>query len=272
MSIEVTPGMRLKDLIEKKGYKMKTFARMSGIVPNTLSKFVNGKPMSNKYIQKAAELLDVSPEYIKCETNDMTPPRYIEYTNKITQEARMASIQAYRFHRMEDFLNSLGLNFMWKARIGETGNPILLLGDNCWYPIEGKAEPWMEEEGIDNIQFTKLLYTPGSKLWIEITFHDRKLNMEYTEFQTWMKSLVASMEIRVQDKFDLYYDVAMKVEDTDYNRALRGEDRIKETDIDTYDLYGQQPEREKKNKNKSQLTDEEKLLEKVFGKNKKYAD
>ncbi len=264
MSIEITPGSRLRDLIERRGYKMKVFAELTGVVPTTLSKFVNGKPMSDKYIKKAAEILNVTPEYIKCESNDMTPPRYLQYTEDMTQEAKDSSRQAYRFGQMREFLKSMGVDFVWKAKIGETGDPTLLLGNYGWYPIDGKADTWMEEEEIDEIQFIKLLYNnPGSKVWIEMSFRGRKVSMEYTEFQRWMRCLVASMEIKIQEQFDVFYDVSMQVADTDIDRALRGEERIKDTENDDYDLYDQHPE--KKNKKKPKPTEEEKLLDDIFG-------
>lgn len=62
---ETTAGQRLRYLINKKGYKIKYFAELSGIVPTTLSKFLGDKPMSDRYIVKAAELLGTSYEYIK---------------------------------------------------------------------------------------------------------------------------------------------------------------------------------------------------------------
>lgn len=61
-----TPGKRLSLLIEESGLKVKKFAELSGVVPTTLSKFLNDKsPMSDKYIRRAAKLLDTTYEYIK---------------------------------------------------------------------------------------------------------------------------------------------------------------------------------------------------------------
>ena len=251
MSIEVTPGSRLRDLIEKRGYKMKVFAEITGVVPNTLSKFVNGKPMSDKYIKKAAEVLDVTPEYIKCKSDDMTPPRYLQYTKDIPQEEKNVSRQIYRFSFMGEMLNAMGVDIIWKAKIGESGDPTLIGTKHGWIPVDGKTEQWMDEYGVDEEEFIKLLNEhPGSKVWIEMTFKDRKVSMDYSEYQRWMRSMVASIELKIQEKFDLFYDISMRVEETEINQALRGE--IKD-------------EAPKKNGKPPKPTEEEKLLEEIFG-------
>lgn len=251
MSIEVTPGSRLRDLIEKRGYKMKVFAEITGIVPNTLSKFVNGKPMSDKYIKKAAEVLDVTPEYIKCESDDMTPPRYLQYSKDLPQKEKDANRQAGQFAQMQALLKSMGVDITLKATIGGPDTLTVVRGGYNWMPVEGKTYSW-EEEGIDDDSIVRLLTRPGSRVWVDLNFRERKVSLDYADFQRWLRSLVGTIELRIQEKFDLFYDISMRVEDTDIDQALKGE--IKD-DVP-----------EKNNGNLSKPTEEESLLEEVFGK------
>ena len=252
MSKAITPGDRLRDLIERRGYKIKTFAELTGVVPTTLSKFVNGKPMSDKYIKKVAEVLDVTPEYIKCESDDMTPPRYLQYAKEMPQEEKDVGRQMYRFGFIAELLHVWGVDIIWKAKIGEAGNLTLIRNQYGWIPIDGKTEPWMDEYGVDEDKLIKLINeNPGSKVWIEMTFKDRKVSLDYSEYQRWMKSIAASVELKIQEKFDLFYDISMKVEKTEIDQALRGEIKTETT--------------KKKSGKSPKLTAEEKLLEKLFG-------
>ncbi len=79
-----TPGRRLNFLINKKGYKHKKFAELSGVIQNTLSKFINDKqPMSDKYIMEAAKVLGVPFEYIKYGTEGaLTFEQIMEWKEK----------------------------------------------------------------------------------------------------------------------------------------------------------------------------------------------
>ncbi len=260
MVLQVTPGSRLKDLVERRGIKMKEFAELSGIYHTTLSRYMNDKQqMPDKYIIKAAELLNVTPEYLKCESDDATPPEYQRYTIDESQEMLDYNRQQFRFSHMADFLGTLGVDFIWKLQIED----VVFVLDNhgTWHPVDGKAEPWMEEYGLDQIEDIKQIYKhPGKcKVWIEMTFKDKKVSLEYTEYQKWMRSLVATMELEVQKKFDLFYSISMAVADTDINRALRGEERLKWNDKDDYDVYEQHPKTFS-----GKPSEEEKQLEQVL--------
>ncbi len=206
-NVNVTPGSRLRDLIEQRGYKMKVFAELTGVVPTTLSKFVNGKPMTDKYIQRAADILDVTPEYIKCETDDMISPRYLQY--EVSDEVRSFNRQLIQFKSMESFLKSLGLDIVWKAQICESDDVFLLSG-NGWVHISGDNDKY-NEEGMDE---NELLKIPGCRINVEINFKKKKIIMEDQEFKRWMKYLVSSVELCVQEKFDVFYDISMKLEET----------------------------------------------------------
>lgn len=221
MNIEVTPGSRLKDLIENRGYKMKNFAEESGIIPTTLSKFVNNKlPMSNKYIRRAAELLDVTEEYLKCESDDMIPPRYVSYLDTTTSAEKEYNKQQSQLLYLQSFLTTLGIDFIWRAQVADT---LYILRNNLhWVAISDTNET---EDELDQIELNNKMcqHFGESKMWIEMTFKGRKVSMTYQEFQQWMRTLVAGMEIKIQDKFNVFYDVSLHVADSDIDRALRGE-------------------------------------------------
>lgn len=268
MSTAETPGSRLRDLIERRGGKMKSFAEASGVTATTLSKFVNDKqPMSNKYINRAAELLDVMPEYIKCESDDMTPPRYVMHDEDISDEMRDYNKQQFQFSHMNEFLKSMHVDFIWKMKIKDVTYTLTSHGD--WLPVDGEADPLIEEYGLDSIDSIKEIYKhPGEcSVWVEMTFMGRKVVLQDSDYKRWMRSLVATMELKIQEKFEVYYDISMAVADSDIDRALRGEERLKWNEDDTYDIYEQHPKpKAKKKKGKVELTEEEKLLQDIFGK------
>ncbi len=101
-------GDRLRDLISRRAIKMKQFAKLSGVYPATLSRYLNNKmPISEKYAKKAAELLFVSADYIMCRTDDPMPSE-----QRLSQRQKMTdyNYQQYMFERLGDFLHDYGID------------------------------------------------------------------------------------------------------------------------------------------------------------------
>lgn len=91
--IEQTPGERLRALIELNGYKKKDFALLTDIVPNTLSKILNGhQPLSRAYAAQTAKILNVTPEYLLCESND--PNEKTQYESFLSHNLQWRKINA----------------------------------------------------------------------------------------------------------------------------------------------------------------------------------
>ncbi len=223
MSQKETPGSRLRDLIEKRGYKMKVFAEISGVIPTTLSRYVNDKQkMSDKYIKRVAEIFDVSPEYIKCEFDDMTPTRYLQYEEEMSDIMKNSNRQQYQFFHMEKFLKTLRVDFIWKAEVENKKYVLDNYGE--WHTVDNP-----DGYGIPDYDFMELIRKnhDDSIVWIEMTFMQRKITMHYEEFQRWMRSMVATIELKVQERFDTYYDISLKVFDSDVDKAIRGEDPLR---------------------------------------------
>lgn len=66
-----TSGKRIRDLIDKRGMKDKNFAQLIQMNPQTLSRILNDKyAVSSKMAAKMAKVLNTSPEYLLCQTND----------------------------------------------------------------------------------------------------------------------------------------------------------------------------------------------------------
>lgn len=268
MSTELlTPGTRLRDLIERRGGKMKTFAEASGVTPNTLSKFVNDRqPMSNKYIRRAAELLDVTPEYIKCESDDMTPPRYLRYNDDVSTEMKDYTQQTWQFSHMEQYLQSQKVEFIRKMKIKDVIYIQSTHGE--WFPIDGKTNSIIDEYGLGEISSIKEIYkNPGEcEVWVEMTYKNRKIKLSEADYKRWLRYITATIELMLQEKFEVYHDISMDVADSDYDRALKGAERLKNNENDTEDIYEQHPKPESKERKKNvELTDQEKLLQDIFG-------
>ncbi len=61
----MTPGEKLRIEIDKKGYKYKKFAEMTGVAPTTLSRILTGdRNLTKKYAVRAATALNVDPGYL----------------------------------------------------------------------------------------------------------------------------------------------------------------------------------------------------------------
>lgn len=231
----ITPGERLKHVIECQAIKMRDFALITGIDPSTLSRYVNGKqPMPPRYIKKAAEFLNVSPEYLLCESNDPTPPVFQIENEGISQEMLDYNLQQYRFNGLTQLLTRLGITFVMKIQIEDK---IYIANNQLQWNLEGGTD----EDTLDEIEGVKQMYKHQGqcKVWVEMTYKDRRVTADYADFHKWLKSILAMIEIYIQGKFDVSFSVSTFVADTDIDRALKGADRLRYDDKDTYNIYDQ---------------------------------
>ena len=74
--IPETPGRRLQQLIKRSGIKQKDFAERTGVVANSLCRYVTGKQnLPDHYIEISAEILGVPSAYIRNgDTTDVDLP------------------------------------------------------------------------------------------------------------------------------------------------------------------------------------------------------
>ena len=214
-----TSGRRLKTLIQRQGYKMRDFAEITGVAATTLSKFVNDSlPMSDKYINRASEVLRVSPAFIKCETDDKTPVEYITYSNSMSQEQLDLSKQNYLFRRLEAFLESMGIEIIWKASNAKTK---LIQRDNRWYKLSGNAAE-IDEIGMNSEEFEKLVSENNdTSVWVELTYRGKTRKMTNTEYNYWLKGFTNLAILKIQSTFDEYFDISNEIHEADWEKALK---------------------------------------------------
>jgi len=220
MEINQKKALRLKNLFETRYFGLaKEFAKDTDIDPVSLSKIMNGKrPLSRNYAKKAAAVLDVTPEYLLCESDDSTPPRFQGWN--ISNEMAECNKQQYRFAPYKSFLEALGLNITLKALIG---NKTYLFGSNVWIDTEGNDDVDYDDQWIKD----KIRRNPGSQVIVELTYRDEHKVMPYEDYMRWMCSNVAMSELMLQKDFNVVPDLTLKVADNDTIRALKGEEPLK---------------------------------------------
>lgn len=232
---KVTPSERLKSLIELHAFKMKDFAEISGVYPTTLSRYVNGKQaIPLHYIKKAADILNVTPEYILCESDDSTPPFFQSELKGINQEMLDYNLQQFRFNNLVIFLKSMGVSFFWKMSIDDKRYDMDQNG--IWHLANG-----IEDDYLDEIDAIKEMYRhPGRcKVWIEMYYKDRKIIKDYAAYRMWLKGFIAKAEIDIQELFGVSFNTNTMVVESDIDRALKGKDRLRWSGDDTFDIYEQ---------------------------------
>ncbi len=226
----ITPGQRLRDAILKKGYKFGHFAKLSEVDPSTLSRYMkDSQPMSERYVARAADLLDVSEEYLIGKTNDPSPVRYFSYDAEALQEIvirqteKLRKEQQNRFDKTVQFLEAMGVSLVWKARLGTTN--YVRDDENLWHPVgflEELRNPvlWTQKDFIASLKHFKGM----KEVWVEMSYRGHKKEMEYNLFLLWMKSLTTSIELRMQDTFEFYNDISMAVQETEISKALKNQE------------------------------------------------
>lgn len=111
---------RLKSLIHRNGYSMKKFSVICNCGLSTLSAIVNNKyPISDKQLERFSEVLGVSIEYLKCETNDPTPHAKIKFDDCLNQNSQTDKLSA-----LMNFWNKIG--YLFRACVAIDGHIYLL--------------------------------------------------------------------------------------------------------------------------------------------------
>ncbi len=201
-------GQRLRHTIDTKGYKYTDFADLSGIAPSTLSRFMAGsQSMSDRYIRLAAELLGVSVEYLEGKS---------EITNPIVSDSTHSNVreQQLSFSTLSNFMTTIGVRYEWKASFG--GDTYIKLQNNNWQSTSVKGLELTEQKLIDELNVA----SAPKAMWVELTYHGHTKKMSYDSYQLWMKSIVNSVELRLQDVFSVYSDLSMKVYETEIDKAI----------------------------------------------------
>lgn len=224
-------GARIEDLLKRKGWKKNKFASYLGISVSTLSRILSEKqPLSERLASKMAEALNVSVNYILCSSEDLTPPGTKEYS--ISKEMLDANKQQLIFSSIEGHLKLLGLEFNWHA---ELDGKAYFFENNAWFSEEDVKQkrdmefnpryPW-ECEPVDYDEYTfENLVRKASKsnVWVDIVYKDKHTELDYVNYQKWLKSFILESEIIIQRTFGIGIDV---VEDN-MSRALQGKEEIK---------------------------------------------
>ena len=96
-------GIRIRELINKKGLKDKDFAELIQTNPQTLSRILNDKyAVSPKMATKMAKVLSTSPEYLLCQTDNVGDSSFV-----LSAEWFERNSQHYYISKVIDFLKSL---------------------------------------------------------------------------------------------------------------------------------------------------------------------
>ena len=214
MRIE-TSSSRLRALIERRGYRMGAFAEMSGVTPTTLSKFVNGsRNMSVKYINRAAELLGVTPEYLLCESDEMIPAKYLGRDQ--SAEMLVYNAQQYVFEMMQELLTRMEVDTIHMISIA--GKKYIKSGQ-YYHTVDGDSDHIAHDELLALLRE----HCDQSDYRVELSYTGRKISLTYSDYQRLLRRLTTMMELELQGIFDISYDLSLAVADTDIDRALRGE-------------------------------------------------
>ncbi len=252
MSEQLTTGKRLQNLIEQHSIKMKDFADKTGVDRSTLSRYINGKQkISDKYIQKVANLLNVSPDYLYGISDSPAPSETDEF---YSQELLDYNHQQYCFDCLLKLLRSFGIAFSWHLFIG---NATYILDDSSlvWYQ-QSDCSDYPNE--LDNEDYIEEIYKHhlDSRVEIWLTFHGCQKKLDFETYQRWVKSMLCNMELSIQQQFDVFYSINQGIADNELSRALRGEPPIKNIFSSTVDTNKKIDEEKEKQ-----------ILRDVFGEN-----
>ena len=66
----------------------------------------------------------------------------------------------------------------------------------------------------------------SAKVYVDLFFRDKKVTLDYIDYRRWIKTLVVKMEMELQMRMGVYYDLSQDLADDSMVRALRGEKAI----------------------------------------------
>ena len=203
--LEVSPGQRLRSCIRNAGITESEFANLAEIDRPTLSKYLNDKrKMSENFLFKAAKLLDTNLAYLKCEIDDDSPQRVIDWLEGDTEEEITKSARAMRCGAMAECLEALGITTE-KYFYDHANNVEYLQHDNLlWYPVSGE-----NHSGIDIMELEEIIRAhPGQcEVVIRVEYKNYVMEMDSIEYNSWLTRMVNKLEVALQDTFDLPYNL-----------------------------------------------------------------
>ena len=202
---EVTPEERLRSCIKNAGINEAEFALMAEISRTTLSKYLNGsRKMSDNFLFKAARLLNTNLAYLKCEIDDDSPQRVIDWLEDDTEEEITKSARAMRCGIVEGCLENLGITTE-KYFYDHANNVEYLQHDNLlWYPVSDE-----NHSGIDIMELEEIIRAhPGQcEVIIRVEYKNYVMEMDSIEYNSWLTRMVNKLEVALADTFDLPYNL-----------------------------------------------------------------
>jgi len=138
MNKDITPALRLKQLIEKKRISIRKFAELCDCNPATISRILNSKcPISSKLLERFSDILGVSKEYIMCETDDPNPKEnFLDVLESTKQKLIVETTLAH--------FNNLGFHITEKVQLGNKLYERYM--DNNFYLSEDESIPLSDDE------------------------------------------------------------------------------------------------------------------------------
>ena len=208
---------RLRHELEKRHITGKKFAEASGVTPDTLSRYLTGKKeLPDKYLERAAEILDLSDAYLKGMSDE--PDRSAPW---LPQNIHDVSRQTFRISCLWNFLEQLGVDLEPVLKIGT----VTYYRDKklVWHPDQDDVPDLANDEYLDAIRAN----CEESSYQIRATYQDQQKMFSYEEFQEWALSMIAMIDMRLADIFHTgYADITCVPVADDLSRAIGGKNRI----------------------------------------------
>lgn len=218
---EITPGDRLKGLINKQGWIDKDFAVECGTDPATLSRYVNNKrKMSDKFLEKAAQILGTNVEYLKCETNDPSNNEVKRYYEDDSEEERERNRFIYRCSGIYEMLKVFGVTVTHRLFIRDM--QFQQHKDLIWYPINDAAIAKYGGYGLDNIEYIEEIAKQPQDCHFEtdVEYRGKVITMSEKEYNEWQMRLVSSFANMLDDKFDCPYTYTHEIPRSNIEKML----------------------------------------------------
>lgn len=229
MSKDITPGLRLKELIEKRGLSINEAANLIKVDRATMSRYVNDRQkISAKSLKALSKIFNVTEEYLRCDTYDPGNP---EWGIKSTSDEGIdESKQNYQFGEIKNWLNSLGAEIITYIYLSDDENPSKYCkyrsdDRGAVYPVyDDNEEPSdIYELYLDDILDQISLNPEKAKVTVKIIFKNKESDeMDYSDYLKWLKRLNIMGEVSLHEKVGLSQNIDFQFAENDITRALAG--------------------------------------------------
>ncbi|SEK64942.1 Helix-turn-helix [Butyrivibrio sp. ob235] len=202
MVTTIDTGKRIKRTLQVQGIKMIEFAPIAGVTLETLSRYVNGKrEIPEPFIVRVAKLLNVTPEYLKCETDDETPPQYTMYNEEMDELQRADARQARRRGAIQNIFEHFGVKIVENLELDT--EVYTRQSDLTWRKTKGCNNDYKNRLFDEEIDIVSEQHQVEGKIIFEIEYCGKLVQMGKNEFFDWLDKEADLIESSLHLRLDM---------------------------------------------------------------------